>query len=176
MPSTDDFSQESAGLDRRRIRRQLLGLRRRLPLIIGCMVLLAAAATAYSLAQPKKYTAKAVLLFRDPGFDQSILGGAAFTPPQDATREAATNERLVALAVVGDRAAHELGGGLTGSDLSGKVEIASEGPSDLVGISATDGNQRQAARIANAFAKEYVFFRRNADREKVDQAKILSER
>src|ERR671933_2079184 len=107
------------------MRRQLLGLRRRLPLILGCMVLIAAAATAYSLAQPKKYTAKAVLLFRNPGFDRSILGGEAFAPTQDATREAATNERLVALAVVGDRAARELGQRGGGSDLAGKVEIAS---------------------------------------------------
>ena len=176
MPTTDDFLNEPGVADRRRMRRQLLGLRRRLPLILGCMVLIAAAATAYSLAQPKKYTAKAVLLFRNPGFDRSILGGEAFAPTQDATREAATNERLVALAVVGDRAARELGQKGGGSDLAGKVEIASEGPSDLVAIRATDESQRQAARIANAFAREYVLFRRDADRDKVNQAKLLSER
>ncbi|HKP91732.1 MAG TPA: polysaccharide biosynthesis tyrosine autokinase [Thermoleophilaceae bacterium] len=177
MPSPDDISNEPVGIDSRRIRRQLLGLRRRLPLILACIVIVAGAATVYSLAQPKEYTAKAVLLFRNPGFDQSILGGDAFAPVQDATREAATNERLVALAVVGDRAARELGGKkLSGSDLSSKVEIASEGPSNLVGINATDGKPRQAARIANAFAREYVQFRRDADRDKVNQAKILSER
>jgi capsular polysaccharide biosynthesis protein len=176
MPSTDDFSSEPAGTERRRIRRQLLGLRRRLPLILACMLVVAAAATVYSLLQPKEYTAKAVLLFRNPGFDTSISGGQTFAPVQDATREAATNERLVALAVVGDRAAKELGGGLTGGDLASKVEIASEGPSDLVAIHATDGKPARAARIANAFAKEYVQFRRDADRDKVNQAKLLSER
>jgi capsular exopolysaccharide synthesis family protein len=176
MPSHDDFSTEAAGADRRRMRRQLLGLRRRLPLILGCMLIIAAAATVYSLLQPKEYTARAVLLFRNPGFDQSILGGGAFAPGQDATREAATNERLVSLAVVGERAARQVGGGITGADLSGKVEIASEGPSDLVAINATDRKPRRSAQIANAFAREYVLFRRNADRDKVNQAKVLSER
>jgi tyrosine-protein kinase len=176
MPSPDDFSNEPSGLDRRRIRRQLLGLKRRLPLILGCMLLVAGAATTYSLLQPKKYTAKAVLLFRNPGFDQSILGGAAFAPTQDATREAATNERLVSLAVVGERAARELGGGITGAELSSEMEIASEGPSDLVGVSATDRSKTRATRIANSFAREYVLFRRDADRDKVNQAKVLSER
>jgi capsular exopolysaccharide synthesis family protein len=176
LPSTDDFSNEHSGADKHRFRRQLLGLRRRLPLILACTVLVGAAAAGYSLLQDKEYTAKAVLLFRNPGFDQSLLGGAAFAPAQDPTREAATNERLVALSVVSERAAKKVGGGLTGGDLTSAVEIASEGPSDLVAISATDGNPAQAARIANAFASEYVLFRQNADRDKVNQAKVLSER
>jgi tyrosine-protein kinase len=176
MPALDDFSNETAGTDRRRMRRQLLGLRRRLPLIIACVLVVSAAATAYSLLQDKKYTAKAVLLFRNPGFDQSFSGGATFAPTQDATREAATNERLVSLAVVADRAARELGGGATGASLASKVEIASEGPSDLVAISVTDLKPRQAARTANAFARQYVLFRRDADRDKVNQARVLSER
>jgi polysaccharide biosynthesis transport protein len=176
MPSTDAFSNEPTGLDRRQIRRQLAGLKRRLPLILACVLIVGAAATTYSLLQPKKYTAKAVLLFRNPGFDQSFSGGAAFAPTQDATREAATNERLVSLAVVGQRAARELGGGITAAEISGEVEIASEGPTDLVGIGVTDRSKARATRIANAFAREYVLFRRNADRDKVNQAKLLSER
>ena len=176
MPPFDDFSNEPSGADRQRIRRQLLGLRRRLPLIIACAVLVGAAAVGYSLLQPTKYTAKSVLLFRDPGFDQAVSGGTStFAPVQDATREAATNERLVSLAVVGERAARQLGGGLTGSELSSEVQIASEGPSNLVGISVTDQNRFRATRIANAFGRQYVLFRRDADRAKVNQAVILSQ-
>ncbi|MFL5779856.1 MAG: YveK family protein, partial [Thermoleophilaceae bacterium] len=149
-------------------------LRRRLPIILLTVVVCAGAAAAYSLTRPTEYTSTAVLLFRTPDFNQSFLPGTQPTSASDPTREAATNLKLVSLSVVADRTAKQLGGTETGSDLAGKVAITEEGQSDLVGIAVTDRSKTRAARIANAFAQQFIIFRRDADRAKVSQALDVS--
>ena len=51
----------------------------------------------------------------------------------------------------------------------------SQGQSDVVSIQATDPNPQFAATLANAFAENYIDFRRDADRRKVQQARNLVE-
>ena len=156
-------------LDTRRI---LAGLFRRAPLIVACTLLTAAAALVFSLVQTKQYTADASLLFRDPGFDQQIFGSSNFDAP-DPTREAATNLKLVSLKAVADRTAASLGGGVSGDEVSNKVSVQSEGQADVVSINATDPDPEFAATLANAFARNYIIFRREADQRKVQQARAL---
>jgi capsular exopolysaccharide synthesis family protein len=152
--------------------RILAGLLRRAPLIVACTLLTAAAALVFSLVQTKQYTADATLLFRDPGFDQRIFGSSDVAAP-DPTREAATNITLVSLDVVADRTAAELGGGLTGDEVSSKVSVESKGQADVASINATDPDPQFAATLANTFAQNYIRFRRNADRRKVQEARAL---
>jgi capsular exopolysaccharide synthesis family protein len=152
--------------------RILAGLLRRAPLIVACTLLTAAAALIFSLAQTKQYTADATLLFRDPGFDQRIFGSSDVAAP-DPTREAATNITLVSLDAVADRTAADLGGGVTGDEVSNKVSVESQGQADVASINATDPNPEFAATLANAFAQNYISFRRAADRRKVQQARAL---
>ena len=72
-----------------------------------------------------------------------------------------------------DRTAADLGGGLTGDEISDKVSVESEGQADVASIKATDPDPRFAATMANAFAENYIRFRRDADRRKVQQARTL---
>ena len=72
-----------------------------------------------------------------------------------------------------DRTAADLGGGLTGDEISDKVSVESEGQADVASIKATDPDPRFAATLANAFAENYIAFRRDADRRKVQQARSL---
>jgi polysaccharide biosynthesis transport protein len=153
------------------LRRILAGLIRRAPLIVACTLLTAGAALVFSLQQTKQYTADASLLFRDPGFDQRLFGSSA--PFVDPTREAATNISLVSLEAIANRTAATLGGGLTGDEISSKVSVQSESQSDVASIHATDPNPQFAATLANAFAENYIVFRRDADRRKVRQARKL---
>jgi receptor protein-tyrosine kinase len=154
----------------------LLGvLRRRIGIVLICAVLLPAAALAYSLSQEKQYSTSASLLFRDPQFDQKLFGNVVFSPNLDPDREAATNVRLVSLRVVAERTARKLKTGLTGIEVKGKVEVASEGQSDVVSITATDPTPTRAAQLANTFAEEYIAFRREADRDKIEGAENLVE-
>ena len=60
MPASDKPEQNSA-------RRALRVLRRRLPIILVAFLVAPAVTVGYSLTQPKKYTAEAILLFRAPG-------------------------------------------------------------------------------------------------------------
>jgi succinoglycan biosynthesis transport protein ExoP len=153
-------------------RKLIDGLIRRAPLIVACTLITAAAALVFSLLQTKQYTADASLLFRDPGFDQRLFGSSVSNAP-DPTREAATNITLVSLKAVADRTAAALGDGYTGDEISSKVSIQSQGQSDVASVEATDPDPEVAARVANAFAANYIAFRRDADRRKVRQALTL---
>jgi tyrosine-protein kinase len=151
----------------------LRSLRRRRGVLVVCAILVPAAALGFSLSQEKQYTASASLLFRDPGFDQKLFGSQVFQPSGDATREAATNIKLVSLDTVAQRTARRLPG--VGS-VSDKVHVQDEGQANLVGIDATDHSPRRSAQIANTFAQEYIAFRREADRAKISDAQGLVER
>lgn len=151
-------------------------LRRRLGLVLLCLVLVPVAALAFSLTQDELYSASSSLLFRDPGFDESLFGGQAFAGSQDSSREAATNERLVGLPEVSDRTAKAIGKGLSGLQVSDSIEVAAVGESDIVRITATHPDPALAAQIANTQAEQYIVFRRETDRGKIREAQRLLER
>jgi receptor protein-tyrosine kinase len=156
------------------LRSLLEALRRRWLLIAGCLAAFTGAALGLSLAATEQYSASASLLFRDPGFDQRLFGSSVFQAT-DPAREAATNLNLVSLGDVAERTAHDLGGGLTADDVTTAVNAEAQGQSDVISIIATDPDPELAARIANSFAKNYVDFRREADRQKVREARRLVE-
>src|SRR5207248_3878073 len=118
------------------------------------------------VSQSKEYSASASLLFRNPGFDQQLIG-APVLPTADPQREAATNLRLVSLEVVAARTARRLGHGLTPSAVSAAVNVSADGQSDVVSVTATDHSPTFATTLANSFAQQFIIFRRNADREKI---------
>jgi len=157
--------------------RVLLVLHRNLGLILVCLALVPAAALAFSLLQEKEYSASASLLFRESGLDQSLFGGPLLASEQNPERVATTNLKLVSLEVVAHRTATALDReGLTGAEIAAKTEASPQGLSDLVSIWATDRDPRVAADIANAFAQEFIRFRRNVDRARLSSALKVVER
>jgi len=148
--------------------------RRNLVLLLVCITAVPAAALAFSLAQTKEYTASASLLFRDPQLDQTLFGSSFFEPTGDPQRAAATNLRLVSLREVSERTARRLDRpGLTADMVGDSIEVSPEGESDIVAVEAVAGEPRLAALIANTFAREYIAFRRQADRAKVREAQTV---
>lgn len=143
----------------------LEALRRRWLLVVACVILVPAATVALSLSRPKKYTASISVLFRNPGFDQTLFGAPVLGPSTDATREAATNVRLIDLSVVADLTGRALGE--SGDAVRSKVSVSAQGDSDVVTVAATDSTPAAAARLANTYGNEYVAFRRTADQRKV---------
>jgi tyrosine-protein kinase len=142
-------------------------LRRRAWIVVLCALLVPAAAWAVSVQTTKQWTAGAELLFRDPGFDQKLFGSSYLSPSKDPSREAATNLRLVSLDTVFARAAKQIGRGVDARTLVDKVNVRSQGQSDVVAIEATDRDPRFAAHIANVIARQYIAFRRDADRSTI---------
>ena len=155
----------------------LAALRRRLLMVIAVAVALASTALVYSLQSQKQYTATAKLLFRDPGFDQKLFGSSVLAPSVDPDREAATNVSLVSLETVTERTLRALPeSSLTESALRAKVRVAAEGRSNVVAVTATDPKPAFAATLANTLARQYIEFRRAADRSKITDAVDLVRR
>jgi polysaccharide biosynthesis transport protein len=144
-----------------------------LPLLL-CLVLVPGAALVFSLTQEKQYTASASLLFRDPGLDDKLFGASLSAEDPDEGRAAATNLKLVSLRGIAKRTAASLNRpGIDADVVDDKVKIAPEGESDIISVEATDGSPAFAAALANTFAREYIEFRRRADRAKVEEARRL---
>jgi polysaccharide biosynthesis transport protein len=150
-------------------------LKRRSLVIALCTLLVPAAAVYFSLRQEKEYTATASLLFRDPGFAQTLFGSSVLSPSTDPTRDAATNVDLVSQAVVADATARALHDGATGDEIEGAVSASSQGDSNLILIHATDHSPRRAALIANTYAQQFIALRQAADRDKIRQGEQLLE-
>jgi polysaccharide biosynthesis transport protein len=148
-------------------------LRRRFGIVLVCAVLVPAAAVSYALHQQKIYTAKASLLFRDPQFDQQLLGGNAFQPTQDPAVEQATNLQLVALPVLATDTSAHLHGRLTPTEVSNDVSVSGNGQANISTIAASNPDPQLAATLANVYAQQFVAFRRNADRAKIESAITL---
>lgn len=148
-------------------------LRRRLPVFLVCALTVPLATASFSLTQEREYSASASLLFRDSRSADQLFGSTGSAPPPDPQREAATNIELVSLDAVANRTASRLGRGLTGRSITQQVEVSAEGQSDLVRLTATDSSPAAAALLANAFATEFIDFRRRTDRANIRRAEAL---
>lgn len=153
--------------------RGLAFVRRNLPVLAICLVTVPAVALAYSLLQTKQYTASASLLFGATSLDQR-LQSSSLSEEADPERAAATNLKLVSLRRVSVLTSEAIGDPeLTATEVGDKVEVNPEGESDLVSVDATDKSPEFAAELANTFSRQYIDFRRNADRAKVRRAQAL---
>ena len=153
----------------------LRALRHRWWLILLCWVVVVATALLFSVSAQKQYAATAELLFRDPGFDQKLFGTTFVTPSVDPARAAATNVKLVSLDGVAMLTARSFPG-LTSSEISRKITVAAESQSDVVSVTAADYRPVLARQLANTFVQQYIKFRRDADRAKINEARTLVRR
>ncbi len=169
------FDRQLGQVPRRDARDQLRAVFRHRWLVLAVLLLVPAAAVATSFLKEKQYTASASLLFRDPGFDKAFLGVALSDTRQDPSRQAETNSRLLALESTRERAASALG--VTTDEIERKVTVAPAGQSNLVVVEATDKSPRNAARLANVFATQFVRARSSADRAQILAARdsVLAE-
>ena len=138
----------------------VLVLRERWLIIALTTLLGVAVGIAYAVTSAKSYQATAKVLFQpsSPISDAVVQGSTASL--EDPTRVAATDLLLITSGAVGDAVRQSLGLKISTSDLLSKVTASEETNADLFDITATDGDAVQAARIANAFAAQFVAFRR----------------
>lgn len=175
LQMTTEQEQPERGARQADLERVLVVLRRRAGVIMLCFVVTAAAAFGFSEIQTKEYSASASLLFRNPGFAEDLFSTTPTPTNPVPTREAATNEKLVGLHVVAQRTAKHLNG-LSTDEIAGMVSVESQGEAELVSVTATSPKPAQARRVANTFARQFIAFRADADKAKLDQAKRLAER
>jgi capsular exopolysaccharide synthesis family protein len=106
-------------------------------------------------------------------FDTSALSDAALQLQREAAdpeREAATNVLLAGSEAVASSVRRELHLSTSVGDLQDKIQVEAEQNANVLQITATDEDPRQAAVLANAFANEFVAFRAQADQQSIEAA------
>jgi capsular polysaccharide biosynthesis protein/Mrp family chromosome partitioning ATPase len=143
--------------------------RRRWVVLVSLTLLVAGIAVAVSLSGTKEYDATAkLLLHRDQPINDLL--GLSSPNANDPERETNTELELIKLETVAQRVRITLHLQTPVKDLLDKVNAEVEGNSNLVSLTARDPDPRRAATLANAFANEYVEFRKESARANFEEA------
>lgn len=133
-----------------------------LAIVAACVALASVSALSFSILRGDEYSASASVRFLDVGTARSP--SSVFLPERNLYFDEGVNTRT----------AERLNDSLEPAAVARKVDVKAEG--DVVVITATDGRPRQAAAIANAFANEYVAFRRTRIALQIDVSEGRLER
>jgi tyrosine-protein kinase len=133
-------------------------IRRRIWVVILCAAAATAAAVALTARAEKEYESTAALLLR----------AAPAVEPQ---RVMDTNLQLLTLPFIAKTTAERVPGA-TQAEVQAEVTTAQQGSSDIIKVTATDHSPERAAKIANTFAEEFIAFRRNERRERLQTARV----
>jgi polysaccharide biosynthesis transport protein len=149
-------------------------VRRRLPLIVLCVVAVGGAAFGFSKQQTKKYTASASLAFSYNSLSQQIAGlSGGGVSNSSLLAQQASNLELVRLGDMAAKTASLLGHGLTEERVADSVSVGGHGESSVVVVSATATSGTLAAAIANAYASQFVKEQQQANRHYFKSALAL---
>jgi succinoglycan biosynthesis transport protein ExoP len=147
-------------------------LRRRVPLIALCLVIVAGVAYGYSKHQKKKYTSVASLAFSNNALSQQVAG-LPVTSSGNLLAQEASNVELVKLGDMAEKTAQILGHGLTPERVISSVSVAGQGESAIVAVSATTTSPVLAAAIANTYTEQFVKEQKVANRKYFQSALAL---
>jgi polysaccharide biosynthesis transport protein len=133
-------------------------------IILLSVVLATFAAAAYTSSQDKQYETSAKLLLQSDNLSSTIAG----TPIGgiDPTRQAATDAQLVGSPTVAARVQQQLRQPLTGAS----VRAAANPDSNILTVTVRTTRPKRAAKIANAFAAQYIVFRRDTTKQRYQRA------
>lgn len=152
---------------------QALGiLRRRALLVVFCVLVVAAAAYAFSKHETKKYSASASLIFSNNPLSEQIAGLAAVNSGSVLAQQA-SNVESVRLGDMAAKTALLLGGGLTEEKVADSVSVSGQGESSVVVVSATSSSPALAARIANTYIRQFVVEQQTANHQYFKSALAL---
>ncbi|MEJ7786755.1 MAG: polysaccharide biosynthesis tyrosine autokinase [Solirubrobacteraceae bacterium] len=144
--------------------RYLQVLRRRKLIFAICLIVPVAAAVAYGLSKSPVYQGSAqVLLSR-----QNLANALTNTPdPSSQTNNFSqivqTQASVARSPVVAQRVARAVPTGLTYKDVLANSSVEANANADILNFKAANGNKKLASRLANAYAREFVAFRRELD-------------
>jgi Mrp family chromosome partitioning ATPase len=153
-----------------RVREQLRALREQKWLLIACVVLTTAAALAYALTRTELYQASSRILLQESDLGTTITGLQGGGQLPDPEREVATALELALQPAVAQRVVREVDFPITADELLTKTKAAAEGNSRLLSFTVVDPDPARAAVLANAYARQYVNYRRDTNREAIERA------
>ena len=142
-------------------------LRRRWLVVVAAVVACVIAGVVITgVDSTKRYESSARVLFGTSALSDQALQVDRFS--DDPEREAATNVLLAGSEAVAAEVRKRLGLSTSSADLLDKIDVEAEQNANVLQITATDEDPRQAAAHGQAFASEFVAFRARGDRESID--------
>jgi polysaccharide biosynthesis transport protein len=135
------------------------GLRAQCWVVAVCVVVAPVVAFVVARAMPRRYSATATVLLVDPSVAEQLAGVQSAAGSADPSLRLSTELGLASLDVVGDRTARSLGPRYARSGVPGSVLVNNDGVSNLLTVTATEPRPALAARVANAYARQYIAFR-----------------
>jgi capsular exopolysaccharide synthesis family protein len=143
-------------------------LRRRWMVILLALIVVPAATMALTLSKEKEYTATSVLLIRSDGTELLFRDTPVLPSSPDEEREAATQADLASLTPVAAETARRLGPGVTAGTVGSSVKVNVSPSSNIVRVEAINTDPELARRMANTYAQEFIDFRAEGRRAKLD--------
>jgi capsular exopolysaccharide synthesis family protein len=167
MPERDSEPADTPGLVQ-----ALHVLRERWWVIALCALVSVVAAVVYVERKPNQYTATASLQFTTNSIP-SQLAGVGSGQSLDVEGEKNTDVQLVTTTPVAAMVIKELGLHTTPTELLGQVSASDPQNDYIVDVAATDGDPRQATKIANSFAQQYVLYSQQQNEEQLIKGQQL---
>jgi succinoglycan biosynthesis transport protein ExoP len=134
-------------------------LRERWWMVLVAMIVGGGISFAVAATSPKQYEASSSILVRQSNL-QTLIDPNAAQNAEDPARLAATNLLLVSSTAVGQLVKTALNTTESVGDLTGQISASLNPDADIITITATDSDPQRAARLANAFALQFVAFER----------------
>ena len=139
-------------------------VRRRKWIILQALVLVPAAAVAFSLHQPKLFQASSEVLLSRQNLAASLTCTQDTTASQQADRLAQTQADLARVPEVALRTLNRVGlQARTPEQFLASSSATAKQNSDLLQLSVTDHNQALASQLATAYAKSFADYRKQLD-------------
>lgn len=149
-------------------------IRRRVVVVVLLAALAFGAGLVLSLLQSDRYEATSVLLFRPTGshqiFDRTVPVAGNDISDGD------TYTGLVSLGWVAQRTEGEPGVSGSAADVSGAVTVGQGAGPQLVEVTAEEADPKEAAAVANAYARSYIDGRRRMNRQEVERVRSSVQR
>jgi polysaccharide biosynthesis transport protein len=138
-------------------------------LVILAVALATGGVYAYYASKPKVYTSATLVYVKDPG--DPVSGTPSF---QSTDRTVSNQASLLYSRDTAATVARKIQFQGTADQLLERVSITSRAGQDFVNVVADGRTPREAARIANAYAREFVTFINNAQSDRIGRALELS--
>lgn len=136
-------------------------LRRRWRLMLGVLIASVLVFAAVHEHKAKSYSATASVTFQNDTLSEAALNIAA-AGSSEPQREADTEVLIAHSAEVAQAVNGELGLHGSSTELLNAVKVEAAPTADVLNIIATSSQPRDAATLANAFARQYIAFRAKA--------------
>jgi succinoglycan biosynthesis transport protein ExoP len=139
--------------------------------VLLAAVVAGVATFAYSATRDDVFSAQSRVLLTSSDVSESLLNLSQ--PYRDPAQQSATEMELARLPAVSAATSRTLGRRFTAQQVQDAVSAVSEGGSRIIRLTARDGTPDGAATVANAFAQEYVVFKRQADAQRFETAERI---